>query len=445
MASPGPEQPAIAGRVDSRGNLIAADAALERLQVEAGSALGRPLALPQLAALAKAASSLRLPLSRALVAADARHDLDLFVRAEPDGDEVTLTIERWAERPAAGPRLALVPPMSDVPTQPDASLYFRTDSSLTITQVSPALAELAGKDAAQCVGAQLTALFRLVEGEAGAMPLLSAVAERSRVEGQRATVRGAPDRELVIDAELLVDSRGQFDGLSGSIRSDVERSGPSGAIEESLDQALRSPLDRIIEAADRIVERGEGPLRSDYASYAGDIAAAGRHLLSVIRGLGAQGGSGASAASAVDLAALAEEAVALVQPIARERDMRIDVSRPECACLAKGEKRAIVQILVNIIGNALRHSPRGTSVGLSFGRDEVAGRCSVTVTDNGPGIGASDQQRIFERYEQAGNPADGTGLGLAISRRLAQSLGGDIALVSRLGEGAAFTLTLPSA
>ena len=53
----------------------------------------------------------------------------------------------------------------------------------------------------------------------------------------------------------------------------------------ALDEALRSPLDRIIAAADRIVDRSEGPLRSDYAAYAGDIAAAGRHLLSVIRSM----------------------------------------------------------------------------------------------------------------------------------------------------------------
>ena len=51
----------------------------------------------------------------------------------------------------------------------------------------------------------------------------------------------------------------------------------------ALDEALRSPLDRIIAAAERISDRSEGPLRSDYAAYAGDIAAAGRHLLSVIR------------------------------------------------------------------------------------------------------------------------------------------------------------------
>ena len=84
--------------------------------------------------------------------------------------------------------------------------------------------------------------------------------------------------------------------------------------EDSLDEALRSPLARIISAADHIVERGDGPLRSDYANYASDIAAAGRHLLSVIR---AMGQSNAPAARSIDLDLLAREAVGLVQPIGR--------------------------------------------------------------------------------------------------------------------------------
>ena len=73
----------INGRVDRDGRLVAADAALERLQVEAGSALGRALALPQIAALARAAASLGVALARSVVAADRHHDLDLYVRAEP--------------------------------------------------------------------------------------------------------------------------------------------------------------------------------------------------------------------------------------------------------------------------------------------------------------------------------------------------------------------------
>ena len=69
----------------------------------------------------------------------------------------------------------------------------------------------------------------------------------------------------------------------------------------------------------------------------------------------------------------------------------------------------------------------------------------MTISDEGPGIEPADQQRIFERFERADSKGAGTGLGLAISRRLARSMGGDVTLDSAPGEGARFTLTLPSA
>lgn len=443
MASRPTEPVPISGRVDREGRLIAADPSLERLQVDAGSAIGRPLALPQMAALARAAASLGVPLSRALIAADSSHDLDLFVRAEPQGDEVELTIERWAARPAAGPRLALVETLTEEEEAADAAtLEFVTDEALNLAEISPALAHRLGRDAANCVGQPLTSLFRLVEEDDGGMPLLAALASRSAVEAQRAVIRGGGPDEVIIDATPLSDAAEQFAGFHATLRGDGEHDAMASeppAFEESLDEALRSPLDRIISAADRIVERSDGPLRSDYATYASDIAAAGRHLLSVIRSMGA---GGMAEAAHADLAVLAQEATALVQPAARERCITIVVEQPGAACRANGDARAIVQILVNIVGNAVRHSPDGGKVTISF--DVKGSESRVAIADQGPGIDPDDQQRIFERYEQAGDPSGGTGLGLAISRRLARSMGGEVHLDSIAGAGARFTLVLPA-
>ena len=132
----------------------------------------------------------------------------------------------------------------------------------------------------------------------------------------------------------------------------------------------------------------------------------------------------------------------MVQPIAGERGITILVEQPEAPCRANGDARAIVQILVNIIGNAVRHSPDNGRVTITFDVDDSERR--VTIADQGPGIDPEDQQRIFGRYEQAGDTSDGTGLGLAISRRLARSMGGDVRLDSIAGAGARFTLVLPA-
>jgi signal transduction histidine kinase len=145
---------------------------------------------------------------------------------------------------------------------------------------------------------------------------------------------------------------------------------------------------------------------------------------------------------AIDLAALASEAVVMLESAAEERDVSIAFGSSD-PLPANGEERAVIQILVNLIGNAVRHSPDGGTVRLAFSR--TAGSASVTVSDEGQGIDPADQQRIFERFERAHAKESGTGLGLAISRRLARSMGGDVTLESAPGEGARFTLTLPLA
>ena len=151
----------------------------------------------------------------------------------------------------------------------------------------------------------------------------------------------------------------------------------------------------------------------------------------------------AEEAQPVDLAGLAAEAVALVQPLAEPRGVKLIVDRSDQPLLARGERAGLVQILVNILGNAVRHSPEEGVVAILFDRE--LDRCRVTVADHGPGIALADQGRIFERYERLGNVAEGSGLGLAIALRLARSMQGDITLDSGPGKGARFTLAVPAA
>jgi signal transduction histidine kinase len=132
----------------------------------------------------------------------------------------------------------------------------------------------------------------------------------------------------------------------------------------------------------------------------------------------------------------------MLEPTAEERHVTI-VMETSRALPARGEAGAVIQILVNLIGNAVRHSPEGGTVTLRFRRS--AEQSCVIVLDDGPGIDPADQQRIFERFERATPGEDGTGLGLAISRRLGRSMGGDIELESAPNAGARFTLRLPSA
>lgn len=440
MASVPSDLGPITGRVDRDGRLVEADALLLRLQQEAGSGLGAPLALPQLAAVARSAIKLGVPLSRAVIAASSDQDIDLWVRAEPDAEGARLTIDGWKARPAAPPRLTLVgsEPLPDDEEDSEA-LTFTTDAELKITRISEALAERLGVNPA-VAGDPLTRHF-LLSDDGNGMPLLSAVAARRDFTGQRARLRSKSDVELTMEGVALVTSAG-LTGYEIEVTLDGDDRLHGGlSLDPSLDEALRSPLDRIIAAAERIVDRSEGPLRSDYAAYAGDIAAAGRHLLSVVHSITDQ--QAPAATGQLNLVACASEAMQLVQPRADERSIHLERIGADEPLMASAEPRGVVQILVNLLNNAVRHSPERATIAVIAERrgDKVA----VTVADEGPGIAEADHERIFERYERADNSPEGSGLGLAISRRLARSMGGDIELQSAPGNGARFTLVLPAA
>jgi len=430
----------VTGRVDRDGRLTEADPALLRLQEDAGSALGAPLALPQLAAVVRSAMKLGVPLSRSVIAASADQDLDLWVRAEPDAEGATLTIEGWKARPPAPPRLTLVGSEPEGADEGEvSSMSFTTDAELRIKALDERLAGRLGIEAGEAAGQPLTRIFVLIDDDDGMMPLLTAIGSRQDFQGQAARVRrGDESQRLLLDG-TVIEARGKFAGYE--IRISMEGGAePAGVFDPALDEALRSPLDHIIAAADRIVDRSEGPLRSDYAAYAGDIAAAGRHLLSVIRSMTELE---AQQAAHVDLAKAASEAVALVQTRAEEQSVMIETVGMDASILAEGEERGTVQILVNLLGNAVRHSPSGGNIALIVERRD--NMIAATVADEGPGIAEADQERIFERYERVGDAPGGIGLGLAISRRLARSMGGDILLQSAPGKGARFTLLLPAA
>ena len=445
MASAPSEPRPVLGRIDKAGRLISADPELEALQREAGSSVGKTLALPQVAAIAELARKLGIAVSRPALAASLEQDIELWVRATPEGDEVALSLEGWTARAPAGPRLASLLGRGSEADSAASRNEWAADEELRLISLSGDLADYLGVDLAEASGQPLTRLFKLEEDEAGEMPLIAALAARRTFTGQKARGRGEDSRIVTLSGEVVTAADGGFAGFRGRAETEESAAVPSQAaasnraFDHALDEALRSPLDRIIESAERIVERADGPLRSDYANYGSDIAAAARHLLSVIRSMSEDPAHGHRA---IDLAALASEAVVMLESAAEERDVAIEFGSSD-PLPASGEERAVIQILVNLIGNAVRHSPDGATVRLAFAR--TAGTASVTVSDEGAGIDPADQQRIFERFERAHAKDGGTGLGLAISRRLARSMGGDVTLESAPGAGARFTLTLPLA
>ncbi|MDX3908989.1 MAG: HAMP domain-containing sensor histidine kinase [Sphingobium sp.] len=433
--------------VDADGRLLSADGPIARLQAQAGGVVGGLLAVPQLAALARLAGRMNIPLSRPVIAAGPVSDIDMWVRAQPRGPKVELSVVEWRERP---PRVSL-----EDKAARDADLIAAGQGWLW--QIDPQL-RLVIADAEQSAvsdlpkpGSRLTAWFAMAADAEGDMPILRAFAERRSFAGQQA--RGADGREYALSGLPMFEVNGRLSGYRGKALpliveapSEPNRGEALPLFGRRLDRALRQPLGRIIANADTISNQLEGPLRQDYAAYAADIATAGRHLMELVDDLADLQAIDRPdfevSVEDVDVADLARRASGLLAVKAADRSIHLEAPGGEALLEAQGEFRRALQVLVNLIGNAIRYSPEGSVV--RIGVEQVDRVARVTVTDQGQGIAEEDRERIFDKFERLGrDEAGGSGLGLYISRRLARAMGGDVIVESEPGKGAKFVLSLP--
>ena len=445
----------VRGRVDRNGRLVEADRQLLDLHIRAGGEAGGALAVPQIAALARLSQRLGILISRSVVAADGANDLDLWVRAQPDGNDVQLTVGGWAQRVAVQPNIADTARETDF-LRATSDWLWETDDSLKVVALSASAETVIGSAASAIIGQPFTRIIKLLENEEGALPLVDALAAKIRFANQLAQIRGREAR-VRLSAMPLFDGVGRFRGfrggaswldLPGADEADEAPLAVPDAFAGRLDKALREPLDRIIANAETISAQTEGPLRRDYADYARDIATAGRHLMALVDDLvdlqAIERPDFSPQSDAVDIADIARRAAALLAVRASERGVRIDRPAPDEILMGRGEFRRVLQILVNLIGNAVRYSPSGAMVWLRCEAQDD--RAVIVVADQGKGIADSDHGRIFEKFERVDvSEPGGSGLGLYIARRLARAMGGDILVDSAPGQGARFTLILPLA
>jgi PAS domain S-box-containing protein len=147
-----------------------------------------------------------------------------------------------------------------------------------------------------------------------------------------------------------------------------------------------------------------------------------------------------------EVAALVRGAVRTFESMVEQRGITLDWTAVEHLPPVLVDRDRIVQVLVNLLENALAVTPEGGRI--SMEAVDADGHVEVSVHDTGPGIPAEDQERIFERFwrgEQASSRPGGSGLGLAIARGIVEGHGGRIRVVSEPGRGATFRFTLPLA
>jgi signal transduction histidine kinase len=450
------DQKIVRATLDGDGLLRAADAPLLALQLQAGGDLGLPLLVPQLAALARLTARLGVGISRPALVAGATVDIDMWVQTRIFADGVALSIVDWRERPA---RLGAGHGF-DADALAAIGWHWQLDNRMRFVLVD------AGERADFALprpGMPLTGHFQLLPDAEGDLGLLHALAQHQSFSAQRARLVAPPQSFYRLSGRPMFDMAGRLIGYRGTAVPESEEIPEAELIADAedrpaidvaalfgrrIDRALRQPLGRIIANADTIAGQLEGPLRQDYATYAADIAVAGRHLLALVEDLAdlqaVERPGFTTIDEEVDLGDIARRASGLLAVRARERGIVIAPPQSDEHVLVRAEFRRVLQILVNLIGNAVRYSPEGASVWVRIDQEDDIGR--VIVADQGRGIAVEDQERIFDKFERLGrDEPGGSGLGLYISRRLARAMRGDIMVESAPGQGARFTLSLPVA
>jgi signal transduction histidine kinase len=217
----------------------------------------------------------------------------------------------------------------------------------------------------------------------------------------------------------------------------------------NMSHELRTPLNAILGFARVLSSSAEGRLSADERDYLGDILRAGDHMLQLVndlldlRSLEAHG----LELGPVELLPQLDEAARMVQPLLRERaqtfELDAEVDLPACV----GARRAIVQVLINLLTNAIKYTPEGGHIALRAHRDGAA--VKIQVCDTGMGISGADQAKLFVYFEQLhakhSHHMRGSGVGLALTRALVEKMGGSIAVTSEVCVGSTFEIQLRAA
>ncbi|MCC6466841.1 MAG: HAMP domain-containing histidine kinase, partial [Alphaproteobacteria bacterium] len=218
-----------------------------------------------------------------------------------------------------------------------------------------------------------------------------------------------------------------------------------------MSHELRTPLNAILGFAELMIAEMFGPLGADnYRSYMKDIQNSGQHLLGIINDLLDKSrielGQFTLAPEDVEVATVVHEAVRIARGASKAEQAKINLDPIDPSWIAHVDRRVIRQVLVNLLSNAAKFTPREGCIRVSVGA-AAGGAMTLRVVDTGAGIEPDRMAKIFEpfQHQDAGRArkGQGAGLGLWLSRSLVELHGGMLVLESSLGAGTTATVTLP--
>jgi signal transduction histidine kinase len=216
----------------------------------------------------------------------------------------------------------------------------------------------------------------------------------------------------------------------------------------NMSHELRTPLNAILGYTELILDNIYGDIPDKARATLERIQANGKHLLGLINDVLdlSKIEAGQLSLSLVDYSIkdVVHNVYGAVESLATSKNLALKVDLPKELPQAHGDERRLTQVLLNLVGNAIKFTDTGE---VAIRTSVANGSFTVAVRDTGPGIAEQDQAKIFEEFQQADSSTTkqkgGTGLGLAIAKRIIEMHGGRLWVESKVGEGATFSFTVP--
>jgi len=444
-------------RTDGANQLVEAQEPLATLQQRCGGEIPGAIAVPELRELVATVCASNLKLARTISAFDGEEEITAWVEVSPsnrDEGGCFIGIANWQTRELPTPDEMAELERQRAINQAAAELTARLDAKQRILIVESEARDLA----------DVTARMRVARGEAWTdfvrfpgntheQPLHWRLLDRAEC-----TIAGS-ERNWRVSLVPLGQPQPGSKGFDLLLIADkpletlpvpAPEVSPSTmhSIGRDLSPVLRQPIARIIANAETIRSKMAGPLAEEYSDYAADIAAAGQHLMSLIEDLSdlevVESDSFSTAPDQIDAADIGRRAAGILGVKAKESRIEIEAPAEGVTAPATAEFRRVLQILLNLVTNAIRYSPEGSTVTITA--ESTSNGARLVVSDEGKGLSLDQQQVVFAKFERLGRSGDGgSGLGLYISRRIARAMGGELTVKSAPDEGARFILDLPAA
>ncbi len=216
----------------------------------------------------------------------------------------------------------------------------------------------------------------------------------------------------------------------------------------NMSHELRTPLNAVLGYAELLQDGLYGEMPERAKQVLERVQTNGAHLLGLINDVldlsKLEAGELSLVLDDYSMQAIIDQAVSTTYALAHAKELDVTREIDGELPLGRGDERRLMQVLLNIVGNAIKFTDKG---GVTIRARAIGGHFEIAVEDTGPGIAAEDQARIFEAFQQGDNTntrlKGGTGLGLSISQRFIEMHGGTLEVASTLGVGSTFTITLP--